>query len=685
VYADASESIATATDIISDFVQGQDKVDLSALLGATNLKWGALTATANGAWYSKSGTTTLIFADVTGDLIADLKVQLTGGFTLVVTDFLGVGVPVANLAPTLTAMAAPVATVNEDVQAAITLAALKAQGNEADADGTVDSFVVRAVSTGVLLIGTSAATATAWAAGTNDTIDATHQAYWTAAANASGTLGAFTVVARDNAGLVSTTAPVLVSVSVTPVNDAPVANADTLAATEDLAVTYTAAQLLGNDTDPDGNALSIGSVTSGAGGTAVLNANGTVTFISAANFNGTATFSYAASDGVLLSNVALVRVNVASVNDAPVATNDVLVATEDTPVTYTAAQLLGNDTDVDGPALSITSVTSGAGGTAVLNVNGTVTFTPFPDFNGAASFSYVATDGVATSNTATVAINVVAVNDAPVANTDILAAVEDVPVTYTAAQLTGNDTDAEGNALSIASVTSGLGGVAVLNANGTVTFTGFPNFNGAASFSYTTTDGQLTSNTALVTVNVAAVNDAPVANADALSANAGVPVTYTAAQLTGNDTDVEGSPLSIVFVGSGAGGTAVLNANGTVTFTPAPGFSGQAAFSYVVSDGVATSNFATASVTVAPPINVAPLANADTLAATEDAPVIYTAAQLLGNDTDADGNALSIASVTSGAGGTAVLNPNGTVTFTPNANFNGEASFSYVATDGTAV
>ena len=93
-------------------------------------------------------------------------------------------------------------------------------------------------------------------------------------------------------------------------------------------------------------------------------------------------------------------VNVAAVNDAPVADDDTLAATEDTPVTYTAAQLLGNDTDVDGDTLSIASVTSGTGGTAVLNANGTVTFTPDANFNGAASFSYTVTDGTGAPATA---------------------------------------------------------------------------------------------------------------------------------------------------------------------------------------------------------------------------------------------------------------------------------------------
>ena len=208
-------------------------------------------------------------------------------------------------------------------------------------------------------------------------------------------------------------------------------------------------------------------------------------------------------------------VNVAAVNDAPVAVADTLAATEDTPVTYTAAQLLGNDTDVDGNTLTIASVTSGTGGTAVLNANGTVTFTPTANFNGAASFTYTVSDGTATSNAATVTVNVAAVNDAPVANDDTLAATEDTPVTYTAAQLLGNDTDVDGNPLTIASVTSGTGGTAVLNGNGTVTFTPTANFNGAASFTYTVTDGRPRSNTATVTVNVAAVNDEPVANADA--------------------------------------------------------------------------------------------------------------------------------------------------------------------------
>lgn len=202
---------------------------------------------------------------------------------------------------------------------------------------------------------------------------------------------------------------------------------------------------------------------------------------------------------------------ITNANEAPVANNDTLAASQNTPVTYAAAQLLGNDTDVDaGTTLAVANVTSGTGGTAVLNGDGTVTFTPNMGFIGAASFTYTATDGGLNSNAATVTVNVAAVPHAPVANSDTLAATEDIPVTYTAAQLLANDTDADaGTTLTIADVTSGMGGTVVLNGDGTVSFSPSLNFNGAANFSYRATDGGLTSNVATVTVNVAPMNDAP--------------------------------------------------------------------------------------------------------------------------------------------------------------------------------
>ena len=131
--------------------------------------------------------------------------QGTGG-ALSATGSSIVQITPVNDAPTLTAFNAPVDTTSQNTPVAITLAELKSHGNAADVDGTVDAFVIKALSTGTLKIGLDEATATAYDAVTNNTIDATHQAYWTPNADITGTLNAFTVVARDNSGAESTTA-----------------------------------------------------------------------------------------------------------------------------------------------------------------------------------------------------------------------------------------------------------------------------------------------------------------------------------------------------------------------------------------------------------------------------------------------------------------------------------------------
>ncbi len=146
-----------------------------------------------------------VLKDVAGNAFAGINNATTYNFTVV------------NHAPTLTALAAAVATGAEDSAITVTLAGLKAQGNETD-DGGVIAFAVKAVTSGSLKIGTSSATATNWAVGSNDVIDATHMAYWTPLANANGSLNAFTVVAKDGGGLSSPT-PVPVFVQVTPVRD----------------------------------------------------------------------------------------------------------------------------------------------------------------------------------------------------------------------------------------------------------------------------------------------------------------------------------------------------------------------------------------------------------------------------------------------------------------------------------
>ena len=418
-------------------------------------------------------------------------------------------------------------------------------------------------------------------------------------ANFHGTVNIVFIV-TDVAGVAS--APATATVVVVDVNDAPLAQATSASGSEDQML---AVGLTGNDVDGTMVGYTITLLPAGCslfladGATQVLAGQfltaaqaAALLFVAPAGWSGTANLSFTATDDAgAVSQPAQLTITIGAVNDAPLPASSALSVAEgssDTPLGLAAPS------DIDGDALTITvtglptvGVVTLANGTAVASgqvLTGTelagLRFVAPADLSASTttSFGYSVSDGTVAVSAGTT-ITVAAVNDAPVAVADSLLATEDTPVTYTAAQLIGNDTDVDSALLTIASVTSGAGGTAVLNANGTVTFTPNANFNGAADFSYTTTDGSLTSNTATVTVTVAAVNDAPVAVADSLSATEDSPVTYTAAQLLGNDTDVDSALLTIASVTSGAGGTAVLNANGTVTFTPNANFNGAAGFS----------------------------------------------------------------------------------------------------------
>ncbi|MCA9676404.1 MAG: tandem-95 repeat protein, partial [Myxococcales bacterium] len=228
-------------------------------------------------------------------------------------------------------------------------------------------------------------------------------------------------------------------------------------------------------------------------------AAGTVTFTPAADFNGAASFEYTVSDGAA-TDTGLVTVTVTAVNDPPVAVDDARSTAEDTAVAITGASLVANDTDIDGGALSVTAVGNAVNGTVALAA-GTVTFTPAANFNGAASFEYTVSDGAAT-DVGLVTVTVTAVNDPPVAVDDSRSTLQDTPIAITGASLVANDTDADGDALTVTAVGNALNGTVALAA-GTATFTPTAGFSGTASFEYTVSDGAAT-DTGLVTVTVTA-------------------------------------------------------------------------------------------------------------------------------------------------------------------------------------
>jgi len=465
-----------------------------------------------------------------------------------------------------------------------------------------------------------------------------------------------------------------VTITVAPVNDAPVAVDDTASTDEETPVDISVGTLLVNDTDVDGDTLTLVELNNATNGTLAL-VGETITFTPAANFNGEAGFGYTITDGTA-TDMGHVIITVVPVNDAPVAVDDTVEADEDTPVLIPVSTLLANDTDVDLDTLTVTGVSDPSNGTVALAA-GTITFTPALEFNGEAGFDYTITDGTATA-TAHVTITVGPINDTPVAVDDMAATNEDTAVEILVSTLLANDTDADGDILTLVELNNATNGTLALVGE-TITFTPVLNFNGEAGFDYTITDGTAT-DTAHVTISVAAVNDAPVAVSDTATTNEDTAVEILDSTLLANDADVDLDTLLVTGVSNPIHGTVVLAA-GTITFTPAANFNGNAGFDYTISDGAET-DMAHVTITVAP-VNDAPVAVDDTAATDEDTPVDIFVGTLLTNDIDVDGDTLSLTGVSNATGGTVALVA-GIITFTPAANFNGEAGFDYTITDGAA-
>jgi len=471
-----------------------------------------------------------------------------------------------------------------------------------------------------------------------------------------------------------------VTITITAVNDPPVANDDSATVNEDSA--NTVIDVLSNDTDVDGDTLTVASVTQPANGS-VTNNGTNVSYTPDGNYHGSDTFTYTVSDGNGGTDTATVSVTVTSVNDPPVANDDSDTTPEDTPVT---TNVVANDTDVDGTVVaSAVAIVSGPRNGSILNNgDGTVTYTPNANFNGSDTYTYTVQDNDgATSNVATVTINVGVVNDPPVANDDSATVNEDSA--NTVIDVLSNDTDVDGDTLTVASVTQPANG-SVTNNGTNVSYTPDGNYHGSDTFTYTVSDGNGGTDTATATVSatVTSVNDPPVANDDMVLADEDTPLPI---EVTLNDDDPDGTidPATIMIDDAPVSGTVRVAKDGTVTYSPDPDFSGPDFFTYTVDDNEgATSNVATVVVMVGE-VNDPPVAE-DDLATTEAGVPVNI--DVLANDSDPDGSCLIPGTVTIMSGpesGTATVNWDGTITYTLVDGFVGTDQFTYTVEDDDAI
>ncbi|HEY6172912.1 MAG TPA: Ig-like domain-containing protein, partial [Kofleriaceae bacterium] len=474
---------------------------------------------------------------------------------------------------------------------------------------------------------------------------------------------AFSYTIADPSGAMSSAT---VHITVLPVNDPPVAVDDSATLDEDTSATI---DVVANDSDVDGDALTVTSVTQPANGTAAIVDARHVSYTPAADFNGTDSFTYTISDAAGVTATATVALSIAAVNDAPVAVDDAVTVDEGSSGTF---DVVANDSDVDGDALAITAITQPEHGSAVIVDATHVSYTPAGLYSGPDAFSYTISDGNGGEASAVVSVTVNAVNHAPVAVADSATLDEDGSA---AIDVVANDSDVDGNALTVTAITQPAHGAAAIVDATHVSYTPAPDYNGPDAFSYTISDGRGGEASAPVSVTVNPVNDAPIARGDAASLPEDGAVTI---DVVANDSDVDGDALAIVAVTQPASGAVAIADAHHVTYTPAPNFHGNDAFSYTVADPSGAQASAAVAIAVIS-VNDAPIAVDDAATLDEDTAVIV---DVVANDFDVDGDALAIASITQPAHGLASVVDAHRIQYVPAPDYNGPDALSYTISDG---
>jgi Bacterial Ig domain/Bacterial cadherin-like domain/RTX calcium-binding nonapeptide repeat (4 copies) len=456
-------------------------------------------------------------------------------------------------------------------------------------------------------------------------------------------------------------------------NANPVAVDDTEGGTEDTQLDLPvsgAGSPAENDTDPNADPLTVAAVSNATGGTAAI-AGGTIQFNPAADLCGAAVggFDYTVSDGRGGTDVGHVTVDLACVGDAPTAVDDAATVTEDAAAT--AVDVLANDTDPDGGLKAVASVTQPANGTVVITGGGSgLTYQPNANYcnnppgTSPDTFTYTLNGG----STASVAVTVTCVDDAPTAVNDAATVVEDAPATTF--DVLANDTDDGGVKLIISASDPANGTVVVTIGGSGLTYQPDPGYcndppgTSPDTFTYTLNGGS----TATVSVTVTCVDNPPVAVNDA--AAVGEDAAATAIDVLANDTDVDGGPKSVVSASDPANGTVVITGGGTgLTYQPDPNYCNAPpgttpdTFTYTLNGG----STATVSVTVTC-VDDPPVAVNDSATVLEDAAA--TAVSVLANDTDFDGGVITILSASDPANGTVVITGGGLgLTYQPDPNY----------------
>jgi VCBS repeat-containing protein len=440
----------------------------------------------------------------------------------------------------------------------------------------------------------------------------------------------------------------------------PIVEDDYITTPEDINATI---NVLDNDTDPNGDELSVLTITNPEHGSATFSSGGTIIYRPDDNFYGSDSFTYVAKNIYDQKSTATIHITVQPVNDAPVTRNDEYTLSEDEILSINSPGVMSNDSDVDSLFLTAMVNTGPQHGSLVFHSNGSFEYTPDIDFNGTDYFVYFIDDGHVSSAKTLVTLNINPINDPPI---NIIAGpftgLEDVPVSINGISVL--DVDAvEGNGLlevtlqvgsgtltvdesivgglAAADIQGNLSSIVVLTgtqqqinttlaATGGLVYLGNLNYFGSESLSITTSDfgnfgaGGVQTDIDFLPITVQPVNDPPVAKPEGYSLSEDTTLVVSGPGVLGNDTDVDNLIITAQLITGPAHGSLSLGANGSFSYTPNSHFNGNDFFVYIADDGSAQSANTTVTLVVNP-INDAPVNSLPVpVTAFEDVPVIIS-------------------------------------------------------------
>jgi hypothetical protein len=329
---------------------------------------------------------------------------------------------------------------------------------------------------------------------------------------------------------------------------------------------------LANDS---GEGLVLEGFTQPAHGTLITNPDHTLTYTPAPGFIGVDAFTYTVRDATGATATGSVTISVLAPNQPPVANDDAATAAG----AAIEIPVLANDHDPDGDPLRLVAIGQPAHGTASFIAPDRIRYQPQPGFSGIDRFTYTIDDGDDGIATGTVTVRVEPTNHDPLAAHLTVDTTEGTPLLL---DLLAHAHDPDGDALRLEALAVPQHGRLTVNADRTVTYTPQPGWSGSDSFSWTVGDGRGGLATGTVQVRVVRPNLPPAANDDQLTTPQDTPLAFDP---LANDSDPEGDPVRLTAFGLPRHGRLDLGADGRLTYTPDPGFSGEDSFTYTIDDG----------------------------------------------------------------------------------------------------